>query len=85
MEAYVYIKTLLQMTARPDIVIVLITQAVANDIRHLVNAYDKTIPAVLEIPSKDVPYDPNEDTILCKVNIALGNGDQVRAAQKKRK
>eukprot|EP01059_Diplonema_ambulator_P027989 TRINITY_DN46686_c0_g1_i1.p1 TRINITY_DN46686_c0_g1~~TRINITY_DN46686_c0_g1_i1.p1 ORF type:complete len:132 (+),score=52.49 TRINITY_DN46686_c0_g1_i1:48-443(+) len=61
-----------KMTKRPDIVIVLITQSVANDIRHLIEAYDETIPAVLEIPSKDVPYDASDDTVLVKVNQALG-------------
>ena len=66
------------MTTRPDIVIVLITQSVANDIRHLIQDYDKTVPAVLEIPGKDRAYDPNDDTILCKVNIALGFGDQIK-------
>ncbi|KAJ9450305.1 V-type proton ATPase subunit F [Diplonema papillatum] len=72
-----------RMTNRPDIVVVLITQGVANDIRHLIVDYDKTIPAVLEIPSKDIPYDANDDTVLCKVNIALGNGDVVRGKKKK--
>jgi V-type H+-transporting ATPase subunit F len=28
---------------------------VANDIRHVLRAYTKTIPTVLEIPSKDHP------------------------------
>eukprot|EP01063_Lacrimia_lanifica_P021195 TRINITY_DN28466_c0_g1_i1.p2 TRINITY_DN28466_c0_g1~~TRINITY_DN28466_c0_g1_i1.p2 ORF type:complete len:131 (+),score=61.46 TRINITY_DN28466_c0_g1_i1:61-453(+) len=67
-----------RMTSRPDIVIVLVTQAVANDIRHLIVDYNKTIPAVLEIPSKDIPYDANNDTVLCKVNTALGCAGEVR-------
>eukprot|EP01060_Flectonema_neradi_P027317 TRINITY_DN3691_c2_g1_i1.p1 TRINITY_DN3691_c2_g1~~TRINITY_DN3691_c2_g1_i1.p1 ORF type:complete len:135 (+),score=36.18 TRINITY_DN3691_c2_g1_i1:46-450(+) len=69
--------TFLNMTNRPDIIVVLITQTVANEVRHLIvnHTNTKTIPAVLEIPSKDVPYDANDDTILRKVNIALGSGD----------
>jgi V-type H+-transporting ATPase subunit F len=31
------------------------------------------IPTVLEIPSKDVPYDPEQDTIMQRVNMVLGN------------
>eukprot|EP01064_Diplonema_japonicum_P036402 TRINITY_DN8157_c0_g1_i1.p1 TRINITY_DN8157_c0_g1~~TRINITY_DN8157_c0_g1_i1.p1 ORF type:complete len:151 (+),score=56.43 TRINITY_DN8157_c0_g1_i1:49-453(+) len=64
-----------RMTKRPDIVIVLITQSVANDIRHLIENYSQTLPAVLEIPSRDVPYDASDDTVLVKVNQALGMGD----------
>jgi len=29
---------------------------IANEIRHVIKAYSKTIPTVLEIPSKDHPY-----------------------------
>ena len=35
----------------------LINQHVANTIRHLLSNYSKTIPTVLEMPSKDAPYD----------------------------
>jgi hypothetical protein len=31
---------------------------IAADISHILADYDKTIPTVLEIPSKDHPYDP---------------------------
>ena len=30
------------------------------------------IPAVLEVPSKDNPYDPNQDSILSRVQHMLG-------------
>ena len=43
------------LTNREDIGIVLINQHVANEIRHLLKDYTKTIPTVLEIPSKDSP------------------------------
>ncbi|KAL2236458.1 UNVERIFIED_CONTAM: V-type proton ATPase subunit F [Sesamum indicum] len=35
--------------------------SVANMIRFLVDSYNKPIPAILEIPSKDHPYDPAHD------------------------
>ena len=40
----------------------------AETIRHLVDDYDQMMPALLEIPSKDHPYDPEKDTILKRVN-----------------
>jgi len=36
-------------------------------IRYSVNAYTKPVPAILEIPSKDMPYDPNKDSVLARV------------------
>ena len=52
------------MTTRSDIGIVLITQTCAEQIRHTVNNFTKPIPAILEIPSKDSPYDVTKDSIL---------------------
>lgn len=45
---------------------------VADQIRHLVNQYDKPIPTVLEIPSKDVPYDENKDSVMKRVKQLMG-------------
>ena len=45
-------------TNRDDIAVIFICQYIAEMIRHLVDEHRKTIPAVLEIPSKDHPYDP---------------------------
>ena len=59
-------------TNREDIAILLINQHVANQIRHLVNDYKKMIPTLLEIPSKEHPYDPNEDTMMKQVKHLLG-------------
>ncbi|XP_063931587.1 probable V-type proton ATPase subunit F [Zophobas morio] len=53
-------------TERDDIAIVLINQHIAEKIRYAVDAYSKNIPCVLEIPSKDVRYDPSKDSILVK-------------------
>ena len=40
---------------------------IANMIRFLVDGYNKPIPAILEIPSKDHPYDPESDSVLSRV------------------
>eukprot|EP01041_Mallomonas_annulata_P015917 gene15917-33524_t len=60
------------LSERTDIGIILINQHIANDIRHLLRDYTKTIPTVLEIPSKDQPYDPEQDYIMQRVNLMLG-------------
>ena len=59
-------------TERDDIAILLINQHVANEIRHLIEKFDKPLPAILEIPSKDHPYKPEEDTIFKRVSALLG-------------
>ncbi|XP_051141991.1 V-type proton ATPase subunit F-like [Andrographis paniculata] len=56
-----------EFTTRDDIAIILISQHVANMIRFAVDSYNKPIPAILEIPSKDHPYDPAHDSILSRV------------------
>ncbi|KAL3849918.1 hypothetical protein ACJIZ3_011800 [Penstemon smallii] len=56
-----------EFTSRDDIAIVLISQYVANMIRFLVDSYHKPIPAILEIPSKDHPYDAAHDSVLSRV------------------
>mmetsp|Transcript_29233 Transcript_29233/g.49345 ORF Transcript_29233/g.49345 Transcript_29233/m.49345 type:complete len:116 (-) Transcript_29233:353-700(-) len=60
------------LSERNDVGIILINQCIANDIRHLLRDYTKTIPTVLEIPSKDQPYDPDQDYIMQRVNMMLG-------------
>mmetsp|Transcript_18015 Transcript_18015/g.18074 ORF Transcript_18015/g.18074 Transcript_18015/m.18074 type:complete len:117 (-) Transcript_18015:197-547(-) len=65
-------ETFKSLTERNDIGILLINQHIANDIRHLLRDYTKTIPTVLEIPSKDMPYDPEQDFIMQRVNLMLG-------------
>lgn len=58
---------------RDDIDIILINQNVAEIIRHVVDSHNSPIPAILEIPSKDHPYDSSKDSILrrAKVNYSL--------------
>ncbi|XP_008806848.2 V-type proton ATPase subunit F isoform X1 [Phoenix dactylifera] len=54
-------------TTREDIAIVLINQYIANMIRYRVDSYNQPVPAILEIPSKDHPYDPTQDSVLSRV------------------
>jgi len=49
---------------RKDISIILINQNIAEMIRHHLDAHTEPIPAVLEIPSKEHPYDASKDSIL---------------------
>nr|VDC58243.1 unnamed protein product [Brassica rapa] len=56
-----------EFSSRDDIAIILISQYVANMIRFLVDSYNKPVPAILEIPSKDHPYDPAHDSVLSRV------------------
>lgn len=64
--------TFLNFSQRDDVAIIVIAQNVANEIRHLIERYDKAIPAILEIPAKDQPYDPTKDTMLTRVKTLLG-------------
>ncbi|OJJ46759.1 hypothetical protein ASPZODRAFT_25827 [Penicilliopsis zonata CBS 506.65] len=57
---------------RADIAVVLINQHVAERIRHIVDAFSDPFPAVLEIPSKDHPYDPDKDSVLKRVRRLFG-------------
>lgn len=59
-------------TTRDDIAIILINQTVASMIRHLIDNYQLPTPAILEIPSKDQPYDPSKDSILSRVKHMTG-------------
>ena len=59
-------------TQRDDVAILLINQHIANEIRPLIEKYDKPLPAILEIPSKDRPYKPDEDPIFKRVSNLLG-------------
>ena len=53
------------MTSRP-------LPQIAEMIRHVINDYNEALPAVLEIPSKDHPYDPNKDSILRRAKVSGG-------------
>ncbi|GAB7352039.1 hypothetical protein MBLNU459_g2551t1 [Dothideomycetes sp. NU459] len=57
---------------RKDIAILLINQHVADKIRHRVDAYNEAFPSLLEIPSKDHPYDPERDSVMKRVRKLFG-------------
>ncbi|CCK70128.1 H(+)-transporting V1 sector ATPase subunit F KNAG_0D03820 [Huiozyma naganishii CBS 8797] len=57
---------------RKDIAILLINQHVADLIRMKIDAFVDPFPAVLEIPSKDHPYDPEKDSVLKRVKKLFG-------------
>ncbi|KAF3170405.1 H(+)-transporting V1 sector ATPase subunit F [Orbilia oligospora] len=61
-----------EMTGRKDIGILLINQHVAERIRYKIDMYTAAFPAVLEIPSKDHPYDPEKDSVLKRVKKLFG-------------
>lgn len=65
-------ETFLAFTQRKDIAIVLINQHIADDIRPLIDEYHEAFPALLEIPSKDHPYDPAKDSVLKRVQRLFG-------------
>ena len=48
--------------------VVLIAQSLAERVRNMIvehqNDEEKLVPSILEIPSKDAPYDPTKDSML---------------------
>ncbi|KAI0840896.1 vacuolar ATP synthase [Hypoxylon sp. FL0890] len=59
-------------TKRKDIGIVLINQHIADKIRHRIDTHTAAFPTVLEIPSKEHPYDPEKDSVLRRVRRLFG-------------
>ncbi|GAM37071.1 V-type ATPase subunit [Talaromyces pinophilus] len=57
---------------RKDIGVLLINQHIAERIRPSVDSFTDAFPAVLEIPSKDHPYDPEKDSVLRRVRRLFG-------------
>ncbi|KAL4818965.1 ATPase, V1 complex, subunit F [Aspergillus spinulosporus] len=57
---------------RKDIAVLLINQHIAERIRQVIDSYSEAFPAVLEIPSKDHPYDPEKDSVLKRVRRLFG-------------
>jgi V-type H+-transporting ATPase subunit F len=60
------------MVARSDIGMVLVCQHIANDIRYAIASHKEALPCVLEIPSKQIPFDESKDPVLSKLNRFLG-------------
>lgn len=63
-----------EFTEREDIAIVLINQYIADRIRPTIAKFSNAVPAILEIPSKEHPYNPSKDSILQRVRGMLGSG-----------
>ena len=57
--------------------ITFVSHQVAEMIRHTIDGHTTPIPAILEIPSKDHPYDPSKDSILRRAK-GLFNADDLR-------
>jgi V-type H+-transporting ATPase subunit F len=56
-----------RFTESGNISVLLINQKIAeNHLRPLINTYTGIIPTILEIPSKDYPYDLKKDPITTK-------------------
>ena len=64
-----------QLLSRDDIGIVLISQNVAERVRGHIEEHDAVIPTILEIPSKDFPYEPEKDTIVVRAASILWGQD----------
>ncbi|KAF8489578.1 vacuolar ATP synthase [Gautieria morchelliformis] len=62
-----------EFVERRDIAILLINQHIAEKIRPTVDKYQQAFPALLEIPSKDHPYDPSKDSVLKRVQKLAGD------------
>jgi len=60
------------LTNREDVGVLLITQNVAEEIRYLVSEYDKLVPTIIEIPSKDHPYNPEKDSVMQRIYKMTG-------------
>lgn len=61
-----------RFTAREDVAILLINQHIAAEIRPLIEKFERALPAILEIPSKDHPYNPEVDPVFKRVSALLG-------------
>lgn len=65
-------KAFLNFSQRDDVAVLLINQHIAKEIRHLIDKHDRPLPAIVEIPSKDHPYKPDEDVVFKRVSNLLG-------------
>ncbi|KAJ3424545.1 v-type proton atpase subunit f [Anaeramoeba flamelloides] len=64
-------QTFHRLTNDENIAIIIINQTIANTIRHLIDSYEKTIPTVIEIPSKNKKFDFSTDYIMGKLQKML--------------
>lgn len=65
-----------ECTQRKDLAMIMLTQTQANEIRNVVDDFARSgqfVPAVVEMPSKDVPFDPKKDPIMQRVQMFFGS------------
>ncbi|KAM0682242.1 V-type proton ATPase subunit F [Mitosporidium daphniae] len=60
---------------KKDISILLINQKIANMIRQTVDSHKEIFPVVIELPSKDHPYDPSSDSVMKRAKILSSADD----------
>ena len=63
------------MLERHDIGIILISQNIAERVRNIIVEHDNVMPTILEIPSKDTPYEADKDTIVRRAASMLWGMD----------
>jgi V-type H+-transporting ATPase subunit F len=56
---------------RSDMGIILICQHIADQIRDSIEKHNEIVPTILEIPSKNFPYQPEKDSIMQKAYLQL--------------
>src|SRR3989338_2621378 len=56
-------------TSREDIAILLINQFIAHRIRELIDEHESLLPTIVEIPSKEYPYDESKDSMMTRVRL----------------
>ncbi|OMJ72695.1 hypothetical protein SteCoe_28794 [Stentor coeruleus] len=62
---------------RQDIALILVAQKIADSmVRHLISGHTKMLPVILEIPSKDKQYLPQNDPELIKAAKQLYGADR---------
>ena len=66
------ISTFNEYINRTDIAIILITQNVADQMRDILDGYDRYLPIVMEIPCKDHPYNPDTDSVMIRLKKMTG-------------
>lgn len=66
-----------KLLSRPDLALILVSQRIADrEIRHLISAHINMLPVIVEIPSKDTPYCPENDPELIKAAKQLYGADR---------
>jgi V-type H+-transporting ATPase subunit F len=68
-------ETFQRFVHRSDVAVIIINQYIAAMIRPVIDAVEGTSPAILEVPSKEHPYDPDQDAIHRRTRLLLGIRD----------